>query len=70
MQLEQTYHEDRAMTDITEYLTIGPDGRWLIRFTYIENGRPRDRRFKLGTAHTGRGRPQKRAGRGRPAVEP
>jgi len=49
------------MTDITEYLTIGTDGRWLIRFTYIENGRPRDRRFKLGTAHTGRGRPQKGA---------
>lgn len=46
------------MTDISEYLTIGTDGRWLIRFTYTESGRQRDRRFKLGTAHTGRGRPR------------
>jgi integrase len=46
------------MTNISEYLTIGPDGRWLVRFTYLENGRPRDRRFKLGLAHTGRGRPR------------
>ena len=46
------------MTDISEYLTIGTDGRWLVRFTYIEDGRPRDRRFKLGVAHSGRGRPR------------
>ena len=46
------------MTEISEYLTIGADGRWLLRFTYVEDGRPRDRRFKLGIAHTGRGRPR------------
>jgi integrase len=42
---------------INEYLTIGADGRWLIRFTYDDQGQPRDRRFRLDRAHTGRGRP-------------
>jgi integrase len=46
------------MTPITEYLTIGTDERWLVRFTYDEFGQHRDRRFKLGLAHTGRGRPR------------